>query len=96
MGLWFFYIWKNINLIHMLDPIQYEFIFLFTTLADQVPEPKLWYSGSGEKFWLLPAPAPQHYSWHFLRNRSLILIFRKKWKSYDIVPLNTVQGFKKS
>jgi hypothetical protein len=44
----------------MLDPIQYEFLFLFTTLAD--PEPKLQYSGSGssQKFQLLAAPAPQH------------------------------------
>jgi hypothetical protein len=26
-----FFIWKNIDLIHLLDPIQYEFLFLFTT-----------------------------------------------------------------
>ncbi len=33
------FLWKNIDLIHLLDPIQYEFLFLFTTLAD--PEPEL-------------------------------------------------------
>jgi hypothetical protein len=44
----------------MLDPIQYEFLFLFTTLADPEPEPKLRYSGSSQKFWLLAALAPQH------------------------------------
>jgi hypothetical protein len=44
----------------MLDPIQYEFLFLFTTLAD--PEPELLYSSSnsGQKLRLLAAPAPQH------------------------------------
>ncbi len=26
-----FFLWKNINLIHMLDSIQNEFLFLFTT-----------------------------------------------------------------
>jgi hypothetical protein len=31
------FLWKNIDLIHMLDPIQYEFLFLFTTLADPDP-----------------------------------------------------------
>ncbi len=25
------FLWKNVNLTHMLDPIQYEFLFLFTT-----------------------------------------------------------------
>jgi hypothetical protein len=48
----------------MLDPIRYKFLFLFTTLADPEPEPKLRYfgssSGSGQKFWLLASPAPQH------------------------------------
>jgi hypothetical protein len=34
----------------MLDPIQYEFRFLITTLADLEPEPKLRYSGSSQKF----------------------------------------------
>jgi hypothetical protein len=29
----------RINLIHMLDSIQYEFLFLFTTQADPEPEP---------------------------------------------------------
>jgi hypothetical protein len=44
----------------VLDSIQYEFWFLFTTQAD--PEPKLRHSGSGssQKFRLLAAPAPQH------------------------------------
>jgi hypothetical protein len=32
----------------MLDPIQYEFRFFQNTVAD--PEPKLLYSGSGQKF----------------------------------------------
>ncbi len=40
-----FFLWKNINLIHMLDSIQNEFRFLFTTQAE--PEPKLRHSGSG-------------------------------------------------
>jgi hypothetical protein len=48
----------------MLDSIQYEFWFLFTTQAD--PEPKFCHSGSGssQKFRLLAAlaPAPQHCS----------------------------------
>ncbi len=43
----------------MLDPLQYEFLFIFTTFAD--PEPgagaETWYtgssSGSGQKFQLL-------------------------------------------
>ncbi len=39
----------------MLDPIQYEFLFLFTTLADPEPEPKT------SRFRLLAAPAPQHW-----------------------------------
>jgi hypothetical protein len=30
---------KNIDLIHMLDPIQHEFLFLYTTLADPAREP---------------------------------------------------------
>ncbi len=57
------FLWKKIDLIHMLDPIQYEFWILFTTLADPEPERKLWYSGSSQKFRLLaaPAPAPQHW-----------------------------------
>jgi hypothetical protein len=38
---------KKIDLIHMLDPIQYEFRFFQNTLADPEPEPKLRYSGSG-------------------------------------------------
>jgi hypothetical protein len=44
------FLWKNIYLIHMLDPIQYEFLFLFTTLADPELEPKIRYTGSGQKF----------------------------------------------
>ncbi len=44
------FLWKNIVLIHMLDPIQYEFWFLFTILADPEPELKL--------IILAPAPAP--------------------------------------
>jgi hypothetical protein len=57
---------KDIDLIHMLDPIQYEFIFLFTTLADPEPEPKLRYCGSGssQKFRLLAAPAPNTATRH--------------------------------
>ncbi len=57
------FLWKNIYLIHMLDSIQYEFWFLFTTQADPEPEPKLSHSGSGssQKFRLLEAPAPQHW-----------------------------------
>ncbi len=31
------FLWKNIDVIHMLDPIQYELWFSSTTLAD--PEP---------------------------------------------------------
>jgi hypothetical protein len=63
---WIFHVFceKNMDLIHMLDPIQYELLFIFTTLTDLEPEPKLRYSGSGQKFRLLaasaPAPAPQH------------------------------------
>ncbi len=70
---WIFHVflWKNTNLIHMLDSIQYEFWFLLTTQTDPEPEPKLRHSGSGssQKFRLLsaPAPAPQHcmkqYRW---------------------------------
>jgi hypothetical protein len=43
---------KKIDLIHMLDPIQYEFRFFQNNLADPElePEPKLRYSGSGQKF----------------------------------------------
>ncbi len=64
------FLWKNIDLIHMLDPIQYEFLFLFTTLADPELEPKLWYfnSGSSLKFRLLAAPAPQHWRTHTCPN----------------------------
>jgi hypothetical protein len=51
-----------IDLIHMLDPIQYEFRFFQNTSSDPEPEPKLLYSGSGQKFWLRPAPAPQPWS----------------------------------
>ncbi len=39
-----FFLWKNIDLFHMLDPIQYKFLFLLSTSAD--PEPKLPCSGS--------------------------------------------------
>ncbi len=50
-------LWKDIDLIHMLDPNQYKFLFLFTTLVD--PEP-----GAGAEtsiFRLWPkVPAPQH------------------------------------
>ncbi len=58
---WIFhvFIWKNIDLSHLLDPIQYEFLFLCTTLAE--PEPKLRCTGSGQKFRLLAAPDPQHW-----------------------------------
>jgi hypothetical protein len=51
----------------MLDPIQYEFLFLFTTLAGLEPGPgagaetsifRLWLQ---PKFWFLAAPAPQHW-----------------------------------
>ncbi len=43
-----FFLWKNINLIHMLDSIQYEFWFLSTTqAADPEPEPEIWHSSSG-------------------------------------------------
>jgi hypothetical protein len=49
---------------HMLDPIQYEFIFFQNSLADPEPEPKLQYSGSSQKFRLLAAPAPQHCCTH--------------------------------
>jgi hypothetical protein len=41
----FMFLMKKIDLIHMLNPIQYEFRFFQNTLAD--PEPKLRYSGSG-------------------------------------------------
>jgi hypothetical protein len=64
---WIFnvFLWKNINIIHMLDSIQYEFWFLFATQADPEPEPKLRHSGSGssQKVRLLAAPAPQHWWW---------------------------------
>jgi hypothetical protein len=55
----------------MLDPIQYEFKFFQNTLAD--PEPKLRFSGSGssQKFRLLAAPAPQHWSNNILENGTL-------------------------
>ncbi len=58
-----FFLWRNINLIHMLDPIQYEFLILFTTLAD----PELGAGADTSIFQLqlrfrskVPAPAPQH------------------------------------
>jgi hypothetical protein len=38
----------GIDLIHLLDPIQCEFLILYTTLADPEPEPKLRYTGSGQ------------------------------------------------
>jgi hypothetical protein len=45
----------GINLIHMLDSIQYEFWFLFTTQAD--PEPELGARSRSQNF-DIPAPAP--------------------------------------
>jgi hypothetical protein len=60
--IFFMFLMKKIDLIHMLDPIQYEFRFFQNTLADPEPEPKLRYSGSssgsGQKFRLRPAPVP--------------------------------------
>ncbi len=57
---------KEYWLYSLVDPIQYE-LWLNTPLQfDLVPEPKLKYTGSGQKFRLLtasapaPAPAPQH------------------------------------
>ncbi len=50
-------LWKKIDLIHMLDPIQYEFRFFFTTLAD----PELGAGAETSIFRLRPkvlAPAP--------------------------------------
>jgi hypothetical protein len=43
------FLWKNINLIYMLDPIRYEFYFylLLKLTRSREPEPKLRYSGSG-------------------------------------------------
>ncbi len=37
------FLWKKINLIHLLDPIQYDLWFLYTTSADPELEPKLRY-----------------------------------------------------
>ncbi len=57
---------KNIDLIHFFDPIQHE-LYYFILTRSREPEQKLQYSGSrsgsGQKFWLLaaPAPAPQHW-----------------------------------
>ncbi len=66
----FFFIWKNIDLLYFLDPIQYEFWFLYTTLADPEQEPKLkiyQLQLSPKVSGLLAAPAPQNCIWVFYR-----------------------------
>jgi hypothetical protein len=72
----------------MLDPIQSEFLFVFTTLANPELEPKLRYSCSGKKFRLLAA-APQHciYSsveWFFLQLAQNIY---KKWEFLVLIAI---------
>jgi hypothetical protein len=74
----------------MLDPIQYEFRFFFTTLADPEPEPKIRYSGSGSGSTTLPMGTVQNElsldSFGVFRWRHHV-VFSSKFSKYSLVML---------
>jgi hypothetical protein len=85
---WIFHVflWKNINLIHMLDSMQmnFDFYLLLKLTRSREPEPKLQHFGSssGQKFRLLAARAQQHCSWWHM-TKKVTVCFREK---VDVMP----------